>query len=328
MGKEKFVYNTQTLRYEKVEVTLKERIIQFFGFFCAVVVSVIILSQLIWSYFPSPKEKALIQENRQLQADIQNLGQELENVSLVIQNLQERDAGVHRMLFGMDPIDQDVWEGGVGGHNRYPELDAYSKTSGNLLRDTKTKLDRIRRQVKLQSESLDTIISMAKDREKMFSSIPSIKPVRSDKLARSVRLLSGFGYRIHPVYKIPKMHTGIDFTAPRGTPIQATGDGRVVAVKKKARGYGHHVIIDHGYGYKTLYGHMSRMDVTVGEKVKKGQQIGLVGSTGTSTAPHCHYEVHYQGKKINPLDFCLDGLTPEEYQQLVKLAEVANQSFD
>lgn len=328
MGKEKFVYNTQTLRYEKVEVTLKERILQFFGFFCAVVVSVILLSQFIWNYFPSPKEKALIQENHQLQAEIQNLNKELDNVGLVLQNLQERDAGVHRMLFGMDPIDQDVWEGGVGGHDRYPELDAYSKSSGSLLRSTKAKLDRLRRQVKLQSESLDTIISMAKDREKMFSSIPSIKPVRSDKLARSVRLLSGFGYRIHPIYKIPKMHYGIDFTAPHGTAIQATGDGKVVEVNKKARGYGHHVIIDHGYGYKTLYGHMSRIDVKVGEKVKKGQQIGLVGSTGTSTAPHCHYEVHYHGKKINPLDFCLDGLSPEEYQQLTKMAEVANQSFD
>ena len=168
---------------------------------------------------------------------------------------------------------------------------------------------------------------MAEDKEKMLASIPSIKPVRSDKLNRGVKLLSGFGYRLHPIHKIRKMHQGIDFSAPRGTAIQATGDGVVEAVKYKKSGYGIHVIIDHGYGYKTLYGHMSKVDVQTGQKIKKGQKIGSVGSTGTSTAPHCHYEVHYKGKAVNPIDYVLDGLTPKEYQELVRLAELDNQSF-
>ena len=327
MGKEKFFYNTQTLRYEKVEVTLKEKLVRAFGFLCAVVVTGVLATLLIWQFFPSPREEMLMRENQQLQTVIQDISGQFDRVSLVVDNLQERDASVHRMMFGMDPIDPDVWNGGIGGHDKYANLGDYPE-SGDLLRDVMMRIDRLKRQVSLQSQSLDTIITMAQDREEMLASIPSIKPVRSDKLARNIRLLSGFGYRIHPIHKVRKMHAGIDFTAPTGTPIQATGNGRVVRVERKRTGYGYNVMIDHGYGYKTLYAHMSRIDVTVGEEVKKGQQIGLVGTTGTSTAPHCHYEVHLRGEKVNPIHYCMDGLSPEEYQELVDMAEVANQSFD
>lgn len=327
MGKEKFFYNTQTLRYEKVEVTLKEKLIRAFGFLCAVVVTGVFATLLIWQFFPSPREEMLLRENQQLQSVVTDISNQYDKISLVLNNLQERDASVHRMMFGMDPIDGNVWQGGVGGHEKYGELGNLPQ-SGDLLANTMARVDRLKRQLSLQSESLDTIISMAQDREQMLASIPSIKPVRSDKLARSIKLLSGFGYRIHPIHKVRKMHAGIDFTAPTGTAIQTTGDGKVVRVERKRTGYGLHVVIDHGYGYKTLYGHMSQIDVKVGQKVKKGQQIGLVGSTGTSTAPHCHYEVHYKGTKVNPIHYCMDGLSPEEYQELVGLAEVANQSFD
>ena len=271
--------------------------------------------------------EALLREISQLETQYHKLSDELLGMDKVLENIQERDASVHRMMFGMDPIDRDVWNGGVGGSKKYSEITRYPNSSDWLL-STMEKVDRLKRQMKIQSESLDTVISLAQDREKMLASIPSIKPVRSDKLSRNIKLLSGFGYRIHPIYKVRKLHTGIDFTAPAGTPIQATGDGKVVEVDHKRTGYGNHVIIDHGYGYKTLYGHMHRIDVKPGQTVKKGQQIGLVGNTGASTAPHCHYEIIYKGNKINPIHYCMDGLSPEEYQDLVELSAVANQSFD
>lgn len=161
----------------------------------------------------------------------------------------------------------------------------------------------------------------------MLASMPSIKPVRSDKLSKSVGLLSGFGYRVHPVFKVLRMHSGIDFTAPKGTAIQATGDGVVIKADFKS-GYGRCVIIKHGYGYETLYAHMDKILVKKGQKVKRGQPIGKVGSSGISTAPHCHYEVHFHGKPVNPIAFVLDGLSPKEYDALVKAAEAGNQSFD
>ena len=193
--------------------------------------------------------------------------------------------------------------------------------------DLHERVDKLSRQMDIQSHSLDTILRMANEKETMLASLPSIKPVRIDKLARGLNLLSGFGMRIHPIYKVPKMHTGIDFTAPAGTPIQATGEGKVIRADR-GNGYGNHVIIDHGYGYQTLYAHMSRIDVKVGQEVKRGQSIGLVGSSGTSTAPHCHYEVIFKGQKIDPINYVTDGLTPAEYEQLRKAAISANQSMD
>ena len=168
----------------------------------------------------------------------------------------------------------------------------------------------------------------AAKREVKLASIPSIKPVQEDKLKRKIQHLSGFGYRIHPILKVKKFHKGMDFTAPTGTPIQATGNGVVKRVERKKRGYGTNIIIDHGFGYETLYAHMHEVFVKKGEKVIRGQKIGTVGSTGTSTAPHLHYEVRINGKAVNPIDYCLDGLTPAEYQQLLEKSKIENQSFD
>lgn len=259
-------------------------------------------------------------EYDKLQSEFANLNKELEH-------LQDRDAYAYRTILGMDPIDGDVLEGGIGGHDEYAEYRQYEH-AGDLIAQAKEKVRKLKHKMVLQSKSLDTIITQAQEKEKMLASIPSIKPVRSDKLKRSVRLLSGFGYRIHPIHKVRKLHTGIDLTAPQGTPIQATGDGKVVRVERRATGYGRNVIIDHGYGYETLYAHMARIDVKRGELVKRGQQIGVVGSTGTSTAPHCHYEVIHKGRKVNPIHYVMDGLSPEEYQELVKAAEAVNQSLD
>ena len=176
--------------------------------------------------------------------------------------------------------------------------------------------------------SLDTLSQIAHIHEDRLASIPSIKPIQEDKLKRKVRHLSGYGMRIHPVHKVKKMHKGIDFTAPKGTAIQATGNGVVKKVEKKRTGYGTSILIDHGYGFSTLYGHLNEVSVKKGQQVKKGEVIGKVGSTGTSTAPHCHYEVRINDVAVNPIDYCLDGLSPEEYQLLVRMAHEENHSFD
>jgi murein DD-endopeptidase MepM/ murein hydrolase activator NlpD len=228
----------------------------------------------------------------------------------VLQNIQERDANVHRAVFGMDPIDQDIWNGGVGGHEAHPELDCLQirrQFCPLLPRKSRRMLSR---QLALQSKSLDTVQQLANNQQKMLASLPSVKPVREDKLQKSIGTSSpALAYRIHPVYKIKKFHAGLDFPARVGTAIQATGDGVV-----KEAGW-HPAMatackISHGYGYETWYAHMNKMSVRPGEKVKKGQKIGEVGDTGLSTAPHLHYEVHYKGNPINPINFCMDNLTP------------------
>ncbi len=327
MREEKFVYNTQTLRYERVEETLGTKLLRLFGFLCAALFTAIIITLITHRYFPSPKEKALKQELVQVKSTYKVLINEVSVLEEELEHLKERDAYAYRTLFGLDPIDENIWNGGTGGTDEYEELREFKHT-GDLMAQAKQTADHLKFQMVLQSKSLDTIISMAEEKEKMLASIPSIKPVRSDKLPRSVRLLSGFGVRPHPIYKVPKMHYGIDFTAPSGTPIQATGDGRVIRIERKSTGYGNSVTIDHGFGYQTLYAHMSKIEVNEGQTVKRGQRIGSVGSTGTSTAPHCHYEVVYKGKKVNPIHYVLDGLSPEEYQELVKLAELPSQSMD
>ena len=327
MRKEKFIYNTHTLQYEKVRESLSTRSLRVFGFICAALFTAFIFTVMAHRYTTSPKEKAQLEEIKRLKAEIKSFAETYDQLGEELEVLRNRDAYAHRMIFGMEPIDDGVWEGGIGGHEKYEEFRQY-KNSGAALRSVHERLDRLKRQMVLQSKSLDTIINMAREKEVLLASIPSIKPVRSDKLARKVNLLSGFGRRIHPVYKVPRMHTGIDFTAPQGTPIQATGAGKVIRVENKRTGYGKNVVIDHGFGYQTLYAHMSRVDVKEGQTVTRGQQIGLVGTTGTSTAPHCHYEVHRMGEKVNPIHYCMDGLSPEEYQDLVKAAETSNQSFD
>ncbi|MEZ5032490.1 MAG: peptidoglycan DD-metalloendopeptidase family protein [Saprospiraceae bacterium] len=327
MGKEKFVFNRHTLSYERVRLSIKHRLIRIFGFMSAVIVTGMLFMTITNTFFPSQKEKALQREIEQMKIKYESVNGQLDMMSKVLSNLQDRDASVHRMMFGMDPIDQAVWNGGIGGHESYRDLTKFQQ-SGELLVNTLEKADKLERQLVIQSLSLDTIQKMAERMNEMHSSLPAIKPVREDKLNRNVRSLSGFGMRIHPILKVRKMHTGLDFGAPRGTAVQVTGDGKVVEVTRDNSGYGLHIIVDHGFGYKTLYGHMEKADVKVGQKVTRGQHIGTIGNSGRSTAPHLHYEVIYKGQKVNPIHYVIDGLTLEEYSELVEKASASNVSFD
>jgi len=327
MKREKYVYNEQTLQYEKYKRTPTEKLTRFAGFTLSMLLVSVVFFGVAYSYFPTPKEKSLERENQQMVFHFDNLKGDFGIIAEDLEQLQRKDAEVHRMIFGLDPIDESVWDGGVGGHNKYAMLDNFGET-GEMISESLEDVDKLKRKIELQRESLDMIFEMARAKEEKLASIPSIKPVVEDKLKRKIKHLSGYGIRLHPVHKVKKFHKGIDFTAPSGTAIQATGNGTVIRVEKKKRGYGHNVVIDHGFGYTTLYAHMKTIIVKKGEKVTKGQKIGEIGSTGTSTAPHLHYEVRINGKAVNPIDYCLDGLTPTEYKELVAKASEENQSFD
>ena len=327
MNNEKYVYNHVTLRYEKVEVPLRKRIFKISSYVCAVLVTGFLFYVGIDKIMVSPQEQIQQRLIDKLSLHVTEQSQNLDELASEINGLQEKDANVHRIIFGMDPIDEAIWEGGVGGRTPYSYLTTNQNTKEQL--DIYlAKADKLVRKVELQKTSLDTLHKLAAERETRFSAIPSIKPVRVDQLKKEVGALSGYGIRLHPVHKVKKHHKGIDFTAPRGTAIIATGNGKVIRVENKKYGYGKNVIIDHGYGFSTLYAHMFTTNVEVGDVVMKGQEIGKVGSTGTSTAPHLHYEVRVNGKAINPIDYVLDGLTPSEYQKLVDKTSVENQSFD
>jgi hypothetical protein len=329
MKKIKYTYNPQTLAYEAIQIPLKVKVFRVLSLISSVIVTAIILYFAVGQYFTTPKEKSVQRELAQMTFKFNQLDDQVDVLSKVVDNVHERDSRVYQIVFGMEPVDDNVWQGGVGGHERFTDIVDYGQ-SAEVIKATSSQIDKLERKLVIQSELIEEIEEVASNREDMLSRVPSISPIRVDHLKRDIHLLSGFGPRIDPVFKTPRMHQGIDFTSPRGTPIQATGNGKVIVVRESnARsGYGYKVVIDHGYGYTTLYGHMHRIDVKQGEEVVRGQQIGLVGSTGKSTAPHLHYEVHFKGKAINPIHYCMDGLTPDEYHQLVEYASRTNQSFD
>ena len=327
MERTKFKYNPKTLSYEEIKLSWKDRLLRVAGWSTAIIFTSLLLLMVSSSFISTPTERKLQDELKKSNYTLEAISMDLTNLTKEIDNIQERDADVHRVILGIDPLDQTLWNSGTGGYKKYKGIMDYSSNT-ELVKETLAKVKKLERKVELQNESLDTLEKLAVLRADRLASIPSIKPIREDKLKRKIPYLSGFGYRDHPIYHIKKFHKGIDFTSPRGTHIQATGNGVVKAIIRKKTGYGLHVLIDHGYGYETLYGHMSKILVKKGQKVVRGQTIGLVGSTGSSTAPHCHYEVHYKGKAINPIDFVFDGMSTEEYSEFVKKAKAENQSLD
>ena len=324
--KEKFTYNRHTLQYEKIEKSWKESALKIFGLFSAIIVSVLLSAPLWQRMFPSVMIQKKDKEIDQLTFKLKTLEKQSDINGTALQSLQSRDAHLYRMMFNMNPIDAAVWNGGTGGHDKYLDFAKFASTE-NIVK-TQDKVEKLSQQLAVQSRSLDTLMKMAAEKEQMLSSIPSIKPVREDMLHLSLEALSGFGWRVHPIHHVRKFHKGIDFSASSGTAIQATGDGVVEKAGRDGGGYGNCVVINHGYGYQTLYGHMMRIDVKEGQKIKKGERLGVVGSTGASTGPHCHYEIHFNGNIVNPLPFCLDGLSPLEYASLVNAASREGRSLD
>ncbi|OUV69983.1 MAG: peptidase M23 [Flavobacteriales bacterium TMED123] len=323
MAKIKYYYDTKTLRYKRIELSPFDKLKRSLTFISASAFAGFIMLVLLFQFFDSPKEKRLKNEIENLLVQYDILNKKMTQIDLVLDDLQERDDNIYRVIFEADPIPSTIRKAGFGGVNRYKDIRNFS--NAELVVEAAKKADKLSKQLYIQSKSFDDLIELAKNKADMLASIPAIQPIENKDLKR---MASGYGYRIHPIYKIRKLHTGMDFTAPQGTPIYATGDGKVGKVRRSRKGYGNHVVIDHGYGYQTLYAHMSKYIVYRGQKVKRGEVIGYVGSTGTSVAPHLHYEVIKNKRKINPVNFYYNDLSPEEYDKMLEIASQKNQSFD
>lgn len=323
MSKVKFRFNTKSLIYEKVELSIKEKTLKVLSFLATGIVFATITIILAYTYLDSPKEKRYVREIENLQLQYEILNNRLGHMSAVLEEMAARDDNIYRVIFEAEPIPSEVRDAGFGGSDRYEKLSGFDNT--DLIMASSEKLDRIAKKMVVQSKSFDDVVKMAKNKSLMMASIPAIQPISNKNLAR---IASGFNYRIHPIYKIMHFHPGLDFTSPVGTEVYSTGDGIVIACDSETRGYGNHIIVDHGYGYQTLYAHLSKFGVKTGQKVKRGERIGFVGSTGTSTAPHLHYEVIKNNQKVNPINYFYNDLSPAQFQKVIELSSKANQSFD
>lgn len=323
MSKINYKFNSKSLSFEKITVPVRKRVWKVISYLATGLVFATITIILAYKYLDSPKEKQLKRENAEMAVQFELLNGRLDEIAKVLADIQERDNNVYRTIFEAEPIPASIRQAGFGGVDRYKELQGYDNSE--LLIETSKRLDRISKQLYIQSKSFDEVAALVKGKEKLLASIPAIQPISNKDLRHQP---SGFGWRTHPIYKTAEFHPGMDFAAAQGTEIYATGDGTVERADALAQGYGNHVVINHGYGYKTLYGHMNSMVVRAGQQVKRGQLIGYVGSTGLSTAPHVHYEVVKAGEKMNPINYYYNDLTPEQYQKLIELSSQSSQSFD
>ncbi|MGE4347581.1 MAG: M23 family metallopeptidase [Flavobacteriaceae bacterium] len=325
MAKVKYYYDPENLAYKKIEpnrgrragyITLWLLSSALFGFIAFwVLVNTSILD--------TPKDRIQKREIENLQFRYSLLNKKMEQIEDVLHDIAERDNNLYRVYFNADPIPFEQRKAGFGGVNRYRDLEGFNNSE--LLINTSKRMDILTKELVIQSKSLDEIYNLAKSQEELLAAIPAIQPIKNEQLTR---MASGYGYRNDPFTKIRKFHAGMDFTAKTGTPIYATGDGIVERADNRASGYGNHIVLKHGFGYKTLYAHLSKYNVKKGQRVKRGDIIGFVGSTGRSEAPHLHYEVHVNGKPVNPINFYYGNISAEEFEEISRLANQENQSLD
>jgi murein DD-endopeptidase MepM/ murein hydrolase activator NlpD len=323
MKKIKYYYNTNTLRYEKLETPLRVILLRILGFFSASIVTALILVSIAYRYFPSANEKRLLQRNEALKDNYFVLNEKVKKLQEQIGDLEKRDNDVYRAIFEANPIPDSARAKALAQEQEIQLVQ--SMDQDNLATSIATTLNNLTARINYQTKSYNDINGFIKNKEQLLACTPAIQPVSNKDLKR---IASGFGYRIDPVYKTSKFHAGLDFAAPLGTPIYATANGTVETAGNTGNGYGNHVVINNGYGYSTLFGHMFRVKVRPGQKVKRGEIIGWVGNTGKSTGPHCHYEVHRNGEPVDPVYYFYNDITPEQYDRLLKLASSSNQSFD
>ena len=323
MSKVQYKYNTKTLTYEKVEVNWTRRILRVLSYvFTALVFG--LGSWLIGSFFfGAPSDKKTARELEFMKNQYKVLDAKFQLVQKVLNELEERDNNVYRVILEAEPIGENVRKAGFGGVDYYKKLEGY--TNSEIIIETTKKLDALAKRMYIHSKSLDDVVKLAKGKEQMLACIPAILPCHIKFLKNPP---GGFGPRINPIYKTQEFHPGVDIGAPEGTPIYSTGDGVVEKAENSDKGYGNHVIVSHGYGYKTLYGHMVKLGCEVGQKVKRGECIGYVGSTGLSTNPHIHYEVIRNGVKVNPINFYYLDLSPDQYDQLIERCNNSAQAYD
>jgi murein DD-endopeptidase MepM/ murein hydrolase activator NlpD len=325
MAKVKYYYDSENLAYRKIKTKKRTKFAYaalfivaaaLFGFLSFVVL-------LNMPFFETPKDRLLTREIENFKLQYAILNKKMDQVDEVLETIEERDNNVYRVYFNTSAIPDEQRKAGFGGVNRYADLEGYNNS--DLVINTSKRVDVISKQLAIQSKSLDEILKLAKEKNKLLAAIPAIQPIRNENLKQ---MASGFGYRSDPFTKVRKFHEGMDFSAKTGTPIFVTGDGVVERADNTASGYGNHIVIRHGFGYETLYGHLSKYNCHAGQTVKRGDVIGYVGSTGRSEAPHLHYEVHKGGEVVNPLNFYYGNISAAEYVVITKLANQENQSLD
>jgi murein DD-endopeptidase MepM/ murein hydrolase activator NlpD len=323
MKKVKYYFNTHSLRFEKLVTPLRVKLLRVFAFFATAIVTAGIIVLIAFQYIDSPKTIMLEQQNADLKDNYTIIQQQVNTLQQQMHELLKRDNNVYRSIFESSPIPDSARLKAMEKLKEVQLVTSLGET--DLIKSLVTQLNHLTLLAAYQQKSFKDVEAMVKNKEKLLAAIPAIQPVSDKDLTR---VASGYGTRIDPVYKVPKFHAGLDFTSPIGTPIYATADGIVTDAGFNAGGYGNRVVINHGFGYETLYGHMYRVKVRIRQKIKRGEVIGYVGSTGKSTGPHCHYEVHKNGTPVDPVYYFYNDLTPEQYDRLLKLAQTANQSFD
>lgn len=323
MSKKKYKYNSQTLSFEEVSVSFGTRILRLLLWMAPSIIMGIVLAFLFSRRLDSPKEQLLKGEIDVYKEELARLNADMDLVDKVMNDIEKRDEDLYRVALYADEFPKELRMMGTGGSDRYAYLDGF--TNSELLKRTSERLDLIEQRLHGQSLSFKELLALAKNKEKMLASIPAIQPVSNKNLRE---MASGFGYRIDPIYKTRRMHTGMDFTARTGTDVYATGDGVVEAIEVSGWGYGKSIVINHGYGYKTRYAHLSAFKVKQGQKIKRGELIGLVGNTGKSTGSHLHYEVEKGGKKVNPVHYYHSDLTPAQYEKLIEMSQNSFKALD
>ncbi|MCK9398773.1 MAG: M23 family metallopeptidase [Bacteroidales bacterium] len=324
MGKRvKYVFNHKTLSFEHARLTARHYILKILSYLSTSVVFTVVFVVIGSYFFDSPKERMLRREIRQYELQYKLMNERLEKLQVVLNDMADRDDNIYRVIFESEPIPSEARKAGYGGADRYKDLEGYRNS--DLLIQTAAKLDQITAKMYVQTKSFDEVYEMARDKTRLIASIPAIQPVSNQDLRR---LSSYFGYRTDPYYKVPKFHEGVDFSAPPGTEIYATGDGVVITSERSKGGYGNQIIIDHGFGYKTMYAHLQSFKVRAGERVKRGQVIGTIGSTGKSTSPHLHYEVWKSNQAVNPINYFFNDVTPQQYEEMLMLSQRPSQTMD
>ena len=323
MAKVKYYYDAETLSYRKIKRKKRTTLKYVMVFLLAAALFGFLSFAIASNYIESPKERQLARELQNMQLQYKLLDKRMDGAIAALENVEERDNAIYRLYFEANPIPDEQRRAGFGGINRYKKYEGFDNSQ--LITESNKRLDILEKAIVVQSKSLDEIAKLAEDKEKFLAVIPAIQPVNNLDLTR---MASGYGYRTDPFTKVRKFHFGMDFTAPRGTPVYATGDGVVKRADNGSSGYGNHIRIDHGFGYTSLYAHLYKYNVKVNQRVKRGDVIAFVGSTGRSEAPHLHYEVFKDKERINPINFYYGNLSPQEFDVLLRKASLENQSLD
>ncbi len=323
MAKPKYKFNPESLSFDKISLGVKAVLLRGLAYFIGSLIIAGVYFLIFSIFFDSPEEKALKRELAQMSLQYSLVHRQMGDLEKVLDHLQQTDDNLYRTIFGAEPVQATLRQSGVGGVNRFKELEGYDNS--DLIIETAKRLDKLKKRIYIQSKSYDELINLAGEKEEMLRSIPAILPIATKDLTR---IASGYGLRIHPVYKISKFHSGMDFTAPLGTEIYASGDGIVEEATRSRRGMGNCITLNHGFGYSSVYGHLDNFNVRPGQKVHRGDVIGYVGNTGMSVAPHLHYEIKLNGLNVDPVNYFFNDLTAAEYEKMIEVASRTGQSFD